>query len=110
MPLVWADRAVTMDFESGGSTYTVGKYGGTYSITKAPWPWWHWRGLLARLRHPHYRRDFEAHMARMNGSGWEWLSLAPDGASVWARERERELRRLAMRRAAMAGDIAPGRR
>lgn len=32
--------------------FTVSRYGGIYSMTKVPLPWWHWRALLSTLRHP----------------------------------------------------------
>lgn len=32
--------------------FSVDRFGGTYSMTKVRLPWWHWRALLATLRHP----------------------------------------------------------
>lgn len=84
--------------------YTVGKYGSVFTITLEPVPWWKPRGVWARLRNPHYVRDFQRvrdapapFLALDYGGEWRW----------WAIRRERELRRLAMRAAEMAEPVVP---
>ena len=95
--------------------YSVGEYGGTYSVTMVVYAesrlhywgrllWWSLRG--SRAPRPE-RRSRPAHRALMEDFD-RWAG--DDDARRWAREHEGQLRAAAMRRAGMLEPIARGLR
>lgn len=62
-------------------SFTVGRYGGTYSITRVPLPWWHPRGWWGRLRR--YLRGDDLTPVGSIRWGPVYDSAAPEEAWEW---------------------------